>query len=133
MRQLFSSQRLENVEGVARLLNEHGIETHISQSRGYKSKRRGTFSYADSARSDPSQWPAVWIVRAEDQPRARELLREAGLFTATSKPTYLPEVTVEPLTPQTKKMNPWLLRVRLLVLAAIVGMVLLILRRVMGA
>ncbi|MDX2299043.1 MAG: pathogenicity-like protein [Xanthomonadaceae bacterium] len=132
MRQLFSSQRLENVEGVARLLNEHGIETHISQSRGYKSKRRGTFSYADSARSDPSQWPAVWIVKAEDQPRARELLREAGLFTATSKPSYVPEVEVERRPEAPRKMNPWLLRVRLLVLAAIVGMALLILRRVLG-
>jgi len=132
MRQLFSSQRLENVEGVARLLNEHGIETHISQSRGYKSKRRSAFSYAESNRSDPSQWPAVWIVKAEDQPRARELLREAGLFTVTSKPTYLPDVTVEPLTKQPSKMNPWLLRARLLVLAAIVGMALLILRRALG-
>lgn len=33
MRQVFSSARLENVEGVARLLNEQGIETYISQSR----------------------------------------------------------------------------------------------------
>lgn len=132
MRQLFSSQRLENVEGVAKLLNEHGIETHVSQSRGYKSKRRGTFSYADSARSDPSQWPAVWIVRAEDQPRARELLREAGLFNATSKPTYLPDVTLEPLAAKRNKMNPWVLRGRIVVLAAIVGMALMILRKVTG-
>src|SRR3546814_17302854 len=87
MRQVFSSPRLENVEGVARLLNDEGIETWVSQARGYKGQRRTTFSYAQSARADTSQWPAVWIVRAEDQPRARALLREVGLLTATSKPS----------------------------------------------
>ena len=31
------------------------------------------------------QQPSVWVMRAEDQPRARELLREAGLL-ATTRP-----------------------------------------------
>lgn len=131
MRQVFSSPRLENVEGVARLLNEQGIETYISQSRSYKGQRRTTFSYAQSNRADTSQWPAVWIVRAEDQPRARQLLREAGLLTATSKPTYLPET--EPAPAANKPPNAaWVLRLRLLVLAAIAGLTLLIYRHVMS-
>lgn len=129
MRQVFSSPRLENVEGVARLLNEQGIDTHISQSRSYKGQRRGTFSYAQSGRADTSQWPAVWIVRAEDQPRARELLREAGLLTATSKPTYLPEVELDPARSAKKPLSAaWVLRLRLLILAAIAGLTLLIYR-----
>jgi hypothetical protein len=133
MRQVFSSPRLENVEGVARLLNEQGIETHISQSRSYKGQRRGTFSYAQSGRADTSQWPAVWIVRAEDQPRARELLREAGLLTATSKPTYLPEAEVDPARAVKKPLSAaWVLRLRLLVLAAIAGLTLLIYRNMMA-
>ncbi len=133
MRQVFSSPRLENVEGVARLLNEQGIETHISQSRSYKGQRRGTFSYAQSGRADTSQWPAVWIVRAEDQPRARELLREAGLLTATSKPTYLPEAEVDPARSTKKPLSAaWVLRLRLLVLAAIAGLTLLIYRNMMA-
>src|SRR3546814_19451449 len=45
-------------------------------SSDLKGQRRSTFSYAQSARADTSQWPAVWIVRAEDQPRASALLRE---------------------------------------------------------
>ncbi|PKM08168.1 MAG: pathogenicity-like protein [Gammaproteobacteria bacterium HGW-Gammaproteobacteria-4] len=133
MRQVFSSPRLENVEGVARLLNEQGIDTHISQSRSYKGQRRGTFSYAQSGRADASQWPAVWIVRAEDQPRARELLREAGLLTATSKPTYLPEAEVDPARAAKKPLSAaWVLRLRLLILAAIAGLTLLIYRNMIS-
>jgi len=133
MRQVFSSPRLENVEGVARLLNEQGIDTHISQSRSYKGQRRGTFSYAQSGRADTSQWPAVWIVRAEDQPRARELLREAGLLTATSKPTYLPEAEVDPARAAKKPLSAaWVLRLRLLILAAIAGLTLLIYRNMIS-
>ena len=48
MRQMFSSARLETVEGVAALLNEHGIETRITQGRSYKGTRRRTFSYRDN-------------------------------------------------------------------------------------
>ena len=133
MRQVFSSPRLENVEGVARLLNEQGIETYVSQSRSYKGQRRATFSYTQSGRADTSQWPAVWIVRAEDQPRAREMLREAGLLTSTSKPTSLPEAEVD----RTQTTKPplsaaWVLRLRLLVLAAIAGITLMIYRHVIS-
>lgn len=133
MRQVFSSPRLENVEGVARLLNEQGIETYVSQARGYKGQRRTTFSYAESGRADTAQWPAVWIVRAEDQPRARELLREAGLLTATSKPTSRSEVEVDFAQPVKKPMSAALvLRLRLLILAAIAGLTLLIYRHVIS-
>lgn len=133
MRQVFSSPRLENVEGVARLLNEQGIETHISQSRSYRGNRRATFSYAESGHADSSEWPAVWIVRAEDQPRARTLLREAGLLTATSKPSYLPQVEIDPSRRANQPLSAaWVLRLRLLVLAAIAGLTLLIYRHVMS-
>lgn len=133
MRQVFSSPRLENVEGVARLLNDEGIETWVSQARGYKGQRRTTFSYTETARADTSQWPAVWIVRAEDQPRARALLREAGLLTATSKPSYLPEAEVDRTRSANKPMSAaWVLRFRLLILAAIAGLTMLIYRHVMS-
>ncbi|MCI1710225.1 MAG: pathogenicity-like protein [Chiayiivirga sp.] len=87
MRQLFSSPRLENVEAVARLLNEAGIDTWVSESRSYKGNRRGTFSYKDSDRASP---PGVWIVKAEDVTRARALLIEAGLIESTRPDSYLP-------------------------------------------
>lgn len=88
MRQLFTSARLENVEAVAKLLNEAGIETWISDARSYKGNRRRTFSYKDAAGSGGQ--PGVWIVKADDVTRARALLIEAGLIESTRPDSYLP-------------------------------------------
>ena len=82
MRQVFTSARLETVEGVAALLNEHGIQTRITQGRSYKGNRRGGFSYINKNRSSTPD-PAVWVVLPDDQAKARSLLREAGLMGST--------------------------------------------------
>ena len=66
MRQIFSSQRVETVEGVAELLRGHGIEVKVTNGRSYKTRRRGQFSYTDLGNANA--YPAVWIVRADDQP-----------------------------------------------------------------
>lgn len=87
MRQLFTSPRLENVEAVARLLNDAGIQTWISQARSYKGNRRGTFSYKESGHGSQ---PGVWIVKAEDLTRARALLIQAGLIESTRRDSFLP-------------------------------------------
>ncbi|MDR2872458.1 MAG: DUF2007 domain-containing protein [Xanthomonadaceae bacterium] len=81
MRRVFTSQRLETVEGVAKLLQDAGIEVHIRNARSYHSRRGGQFSYATP--SAPGRQPAVWVRKPEDQPRARTLLREAGLLATT--------------------------------------------------
>lgn len=82
MRQVFTSARLENAEAVAALLREADIEVRITNGRSYKGNRRRTASYgSDAADQGPS--PAVWVVRSEDQARARALLREAGLIDST--------------------------------------------------
>ncbi len=84
MRQIFTSPRLETIEGVAALLNQHGIETWISEARSYRGNRRREFSYRDSERSSSGQNdPAVWIVHTDDLTRGRALLREAGLLETT--------------------------------------------------
>jgi hypothetical protein len=89
MRQVFTSPRLENVERVAELLKEHGVDARITNGRSYRGNRRGNFSYRDSANEGPQ--PAVWVVKSEDQPKARELLREIGLLDSGRSPTsYLP-------------------------------------------
>ena len=85
MRQVFTSPRLENVERVAALLQEHGVVTRITNGRTFKGSLRGGFSYRESANKNPP--PAVWVVRSEDQPKARELLREAGLLDSGRSPT----------------------------------------------
>ena len=81
MRQMFTSPRLENVERVAQLLNEAGIETKITNGRSYKGSHRGGFSYRESERA--ATQAAVWVIRSEDQPRARQILRDAGLLATT--------------------------------------------------
>ncbi len=81
MRQVFTSPRLENVETVAQMLRDADIEVRITNGRSYKGGRRGTFSYSDSSSTGPQA--AVWVVRSEDQVRAREILRDAGLLDST--------------------------------------------------
>ncbi|GAA5011033.1 DUF2007 domain-containing protein [Pseudoluteimonas lycopersici] len=114
MRRIFASPRLENVEGVARLLEGHGIEVRITDGRSYRGAIRGNFSYRDDAREGPE--PAVWIVNAEDQPRARELMRGAGLLDSTRTPldSYLPAGDGEDSKPRKRSG-----RLKLVLLAAI--------------
>lgn len=79
MRQVFTSARLENVEQVAKLLEDAGIEVRITHGRSYKGGIRGNFTYRDEG----GPKPAVWIVKSEDQPKARTMLREAGLMDSS--------------------------------------------------
>ncbi len=90
MRRVFTSPRLENVEAVANLLREQGIAVKIDQSRSYRGQMRSTFSYR--IQEDDGPQPSVWIVHAADQPRGRQLLRDAGLLESSraGESSYLP-------------------------------------------
>lgn len=79
MRQIFSSPRLENVEGVVQLLEDAGIQVRVTHGRSFEGPRRRKFSYSDN----DSPQPAVWVVNSADQVRAREILRDAGLLDTT--------------------------------------------------
>ncbi|HRN63066.1 MAG TPA: hypothetical protein PK743_01775 [Luteimonas sp.] len=81
MRQVFSSARFENVQAVARLLEVEGIEVRIENGQHYRRSIRGNFSYREGV-GNPVR-AAVWVVRSDDQPRARQLLRVAGLLEAS--------------------------------------------------
>ena len=81
MRQVFSSARIENVQAVAKLLADAGIEVRIEDGQRYRRSIRGGFSYRDGEGTGARA--AVWVVRSDDQPRARQLLHEAGLLEAT--------------------------------------------------
>jgi hypothetical protein len=92
MRQMFSSPRLENVEGVNKLFNEAGIETKITSGRSYKGVSRREHSYADKKRQvDSSEYPAVWVLKAEDYTKAREILHSMDLLEDKIQTSYLPE------------------------------------------
>ncbi len=80
MRQVFSSARIENVQAVAKLLAGEGIEVRIEDGQRYRRSVRRGFSYREG---EPGARASVWVVRSDDQPRARQLLHEAGLLEAT--------------------------------------------------
>src|SRR3546814_18284013 len=76
MRKVFTSARLANVERVAKLLEDDGIEVSITNDRSYKGGIRGNFSY----RAEGNTMQQVRVVRSADQPRADAMLGEAGLM-----------------------------------------------------
>jgi hypothetical protein len=80
VRQIYTSPRIENVERVVALLADAGIATTVTNRRAWAGHDYKGPSY--SARPDPALWPQVWVVRAEDQPRARAVLREVGIEPA---------------------------------------------------
>lgn len=121
MRQIFSSPRIENVERIVALLNEAGIETRVTNRRAYAGHDYKGPSY--SARQDASAWPAVWIVKAEDQPRARAMLRDIGIAPATRFAEELAQAR-EPKTPSRTGMT-LAAKLRIALIGAIVLLILL--------
>ena len=124
MRQVFTSLRIETVEGVARLLEEAGIEIYLANGRSYHSKRGGQFSYAEPMK--PKQQPSVWVKRAEDQPRARELLRQAGLLASTRPGQGDPLVFAgagAQVEERPRRSLAWRIRVGLLIAVALASLV----------
>lgn len=99
MRQIYTSLRQENIDRVIALMTEHDIATSVTNRSSYKGGDWKRFSYSN--RPDPGSWPQVWVVNANDQTRARELLREAGIEPPVR---YAEELAAsrEPLTGQAR-------------------------------
>lgn len=128
MRQVFSSRRLENVEGVAKLLEDAGIETRTYNGRSYKGNHRHAFSYREG--QDQTPQAELWVVKSEDLPKAREILREAGLLE-TTRPAYVPAAfagTSAPETPKTPEQRALKLKIALLFACVIAIALMLIFR-----
>jgi len=127
MRQIFTSARLENVEAVAQMLEEDGIEVRITNGRSYKGSIRRNFSYREGGNEGAQ--PAVWIVRSEDQPRARVIMREHGLLDSSRNPSQnFPGPTFIEVQParamRTPQNRAFKLKVgMLLVIAAIIALI----------
>jgi hypothetical protein len=123
MRQIFNSQRVETVEGVAKLLRDAGIEVRITNGRSYHSKRGSQFSYLDTSKA--TTHPTLWVVHANDQPRAREILRDARLLETTRRdhPTAQFAFRDEADTVAPRRNWAWRIRIGLLLVIAAVAMV----------
>ena len=121
MRQIYSSPRQANIDRVVELMAEHGIQTSVSNRRAYQGADWKRFSY--SAKGDRDTWPQVWVVRSDDQTRARQVLREAGLEPATR---FADELAAARGAGDTSRHKQASMRVKLIVFALIAGVIALI-------
>ncbi len=127
MRKIFSSQRVETAEGVAGLLRDAGIEVRIFNGRSYRSKRSGQFSYLEPGNAQ--NYPSVWVVHADDQPRARELLREARLLDTTRRDLPAAEYGFRESADAASGSRNWAWRIRIGLLLVIGAIALLVVMR----
>lgn len=118
MRLIFTSPRHQNIDRVVALLGEHGIETTITNRTRYGGSDWKRFSYSRREASD--SWPQVWVINSNDQTRARELLRGAGLEPATR---YADELAAsrDPVLASEARHRAVAKRARLIVLVAVFG------------
>jgi hypothetical protein len=120
MRQIYTSPRVENVDRVVAMLSEAGIETSVTNRRNWGGTDFKRHSY--SARESADSWPQVWIVKAEDQPRARALMRDAGIEPAVR---HAHELALARATRAPQRRGVMATYIRLVLLAAIAFIVLL--------
>jgi hypothetical protein len=121
MRQIYTSPRNANIERVVQLMAEHGVQTTVNNRRAYQGSDWKRFSY--SARGDRDAWPQVWVVHSEDQTKARQVLRDAGLEPATR---FADELAAARSVGDTSKHKRASVRVKLIVFALIAGVIALI-------
>ncbi len=121
MRQIYTSPRTENVERVVALMAQNGIQTTIANRRAYQGADWKKFSY--TAKGDRDAWPQVSVVRSEDQTRARQILRSAGLEPAIR---FADELAAARGAGDTSMHRRTSMRIKLIVLALIVGVAMLI-------
>jgi len=121
MRQIYTSPRNANIERVVALMAEHGIQTTISNRKAYQGSDWKRFSYTE--RGDRDSWPQVWVVRSEDQTKARQVLRDAGLEPATR---FADELAAARGAGDTKRHRNVSIRIKLVVFALIAGVIALI-------
>lgn len=126
MRQIYTSPRLENVDRVVALLQEHGIATSVTDRKPYGGGQWKRFSYRDSGSTEP--WPKVWVVDPNDQVRAREVMREAGLDPGSRRADEFAAAAAAPAAPRPVALSV-ANRVRLVALGLVcLGALLLTLR-----
>lgn len=117
MRQIYTSQRQENIDRVIALMTENGIETSVTNRSNWNRPSYQRFSYTEST-DDRDTWPQVWISRADDYTRSRELLRELGIEPVIRHGEEL--AAVRDPSPTLKRRNT-VARVRRIVLLAVLG------------
>ena len=117
MRQIYTSQRQENIDRVVALMTENAIETSVTNRSNWNRPSYQRFSYTER-NENRDTWPQVWISRADDYTRARELLRELGIEPVIRHADELAAVRNPSPTVQRRDTVS---RVRRIVLLAVLG------------
>lgn len=104
MRQVFTSPRLENVEAVAKLLEDAGIATRIVDAQNWNRATKRDYSYTDRS-GGGYKWPAVAVVRTGDYGPARQVLKEAGVLLPTTRGPDLSGYTPAARAPDGPKLS----------------------------
>ncbi|HZX91561.1 MAG TPA: hypothetical protein VFE67_13035 [Rudaea sp.] len=112
---------MENVDRVVAMLNDAGIATSVTNRRAYAGHDYRRPSYAKPP--DRETWPQVWVVNADDQSRARALLRDAGVEPPTRFADELAEARGNVSPEARRKALVW--RLRVFLLAVIITLVVL--------
>lgn len=128
MREIYTSPRHENVDRVVALLAEHGIETRINNRATYNRPSYSRFSYTQPG--DSSRWPQVEVRFANDLPKAREVLRQAGLEPLTRYAEVLAAARATEKQPG-RNRHAVVGRVRMIAFAAIAAVLVLMALRAM--
>lgn len=80
MRVIYTTPRLENAERVAEMMAKEGIGVRLLYGPHF---RRPTWRGANYRQTDnPGHWPRVLVLNNGDLPRARGVLRSAGLLAS---------------------------------------------------
>lgn len=119
MRLLYTSPRQENIDRVVALMAENGVETIITNRSNWNRPSYQRFSYTQRSENRDS-WPQVWISRADDYTRARELLRQLGIEPIVRHGEEL-RMQRNPAASVYARREHTVTRVRRIVLLAILG------------
>jgi broad specificity phosphatase PhoE len=119
MRLLYTSPRHENIDRVAAYMAENGVETTITNRSNWNRPSYQRFSYSQRNEKRDT-WPQVWVSRADDYTKARELLRQLGIEPIVK---YGEELAAERNPTQSiyTRRQHTVARVRRIVLLAILG------------
>jgi hypothetical protein len=118
MRLLYTSPRQENIDRVVAFMSENGVETTITNRSNWNRPSYQRFSY-QQRRENRDNWPQVWVSRADDYTKARELLRQLGIESIVRHGEEL-RAERDPGTVYVRREHT-VTRVRRIVLLAILG------------
>jgi hypothetical protein len=127
MRQIYTSQRQENIDRVVALMTENAIETSVTNRSNWNRPSYQRFSYTER-NENRETWPQVWISRADDYTRARELLFELGIEPVIRHADELAAVRNQ--SPVARRRGT-VTRVRRIVLLAVIGAIAMVVLRYM--